>query len=290
MGVDYFNCDVCSRILCDGGDYETFQIRVVGYLKTCCNCGEDLRSKLLLVEPWTDQFLAISSTGQRLVCKSPKAARTQLTKDPATKFGLYRSSYGLSVNEVSAWTGTNVNGDDLLITTLDKITNLQFEERRGPVGWGHEYHLVGWYKYYLKNVPSWFYGNGKNGTFELSDKAIDLEYLRRYAEKHGLTDRPVMITHHNSQLMTLFCDPDSIDAVWFDSLEEAKVGRWSSQYVVRNSDLLWKPTQAFIDERIHDIKTVIADKQKQLDQLSSIYLAGLDDEVEDDSCESVDEE
>ena len=156
MGVDYFNCAVCDNILCDSGNYESFNIEEVGNLNVCEDCGKKLRGKLVLAEPWISRFLAVTPDGQKHICQSLKQAQQlagqqqqqQQQQIAATiMFGLYQSANGLCDERASAWLGYNVGSSKLLITTIDKLTEAQLvKPDRDPWSTSAR-NKVGWYNH-----------------------------------------------------------------------------------------------------------------------------------------------
>lgn len=289
MGVDYFNCDMCNRILCDGGSYESFEILSVGSLSTCNDCGKELKRKLTLFEPWTECFLAVTSTGKRVVCRGLEAAKQLLASDPATKFGLHKFTHGMSKDKIAAWTGGSNNittgeavspssSGNFLFTVMTNITEEQLD-RYWKSQWGVmcSNSLIGWYDHQVRHYPLGYQYRTHNETFfRLDDYRVMIwSYLKRYTDEHKLNNTAVLITT-SQYLMSLFCDPDKISAYWFDSLEEAEAARHSGDYVTSDCGLVWRPTQAYIDDRVAELRRQLAEKEQLINKLSAIDLDHLD--------------
>jgi len=385
MGVDYFNCGECGTILCDGGGYETFEIEGMDTVSVCEYCGEQLRSKLTLIRPWTKMFLAViplplplsqvpatplsqspivsssplspsvtplpstmvslplqlpttllpsflppqplqSQTqsqpmtfpwqspfslpqpqpkltqpvvmsGKRVVCNNLKQAKELLKLEPQTKFGLYKSGYGLDNQKISAWTGIDCIGDDsyyrsdVKITSIEQLTEQDIVPTPTDPTSGPSYHktkYIGWYdNNHINEFPFWYTQQSRSYSYDSKqttdmyfhtgdtrrdgEQILTMDFIKKYAQTYNLVHTPIMVTT-NERLIKLFCDPNSIDAYWFDCLEDADLARRSPKYITSNSGIHWSPTKDYIDEKVASLQQEIDEREATIASLLSIDL------------------
>lgn len=161
MGIDYYNCWYCNRILCDATDDMTFLYvkHLANGEATCNSCVHQLvrQGSLELAEPWSNCFLVeISQSADNLPIITRRLSFTSLTEletasqqlmataaadGSKIRLGAVSHSYNFDSTQASLWTG-QMTGDQAIqadrdrsywhLTTVDKLTAndiIRFDDR-----------------------------------------------------------------------------------------------------------------------------------------------------------------
>jgi hypothetical protein len=288
MGNDYYNCDHCNAIFCEGGDYYTFQIEGLDDCRCCDTCMNEVR-EMLKPSALPSYYWLVRCASERFVfperfsfeewCREHK----ELAEHKDTRFAIWKDKY-FDKNQREIWIHDRKQGGVLSIDAIEfKLKSIpSSRQRRG--GWDKNQNemitipaSVEW-----STTIAWKdYKDYEDSScivlFNFS--ASSIEQLRKdisdFIQNKKLQNVPMLAVSKENSRQTLkffVCPEDSSNfSTWYASSQEL-LDKWHNGDLVEwRSIRSWKPTQKFVESQLKQIESELSDlnyKKRQLETVS----------------------